>query len=805
MRKKIPILALAFVGFVWNTLFAQMYISEVNFAPSGDDIPLEFIEIRGPSSSTIADNTYILFVEGDQESSEGQAKSMFDVSGLSFGSNGYLVFVMDAHPYTTNSSATVRVADDLVLGEEGWEGEPLYTGEEDSSKEQEWESASVSILLVTADEELTELPDIDTDDDGAIDDSFDTWTIHDGISLLDDDGTEIAYASVVFKRNDLDDMIAPSDAYTYATSFNPAYAARIGESTGSTGNDWVAVGSSGSGTNGLSATSRSDDAFDNIDITDVGGASFELTEITYSGGAFVPGDVADDEDLVIASSLTTSEDFECHDLTINSGQTLTIEDAGSFKVYGALINNGTMVVESGGTLWTFSSKEHDGATFERNTTYADGRYSFVGSPVEGDADNTGSDLGPISYYFDETENYDSDDGLSQWKDASSVELVPGVGYAQAGQEQISFTGVPNDGTIEVAVTHTVATSSTSGNRGFNLLSNPYPASINGSDFFTENTSIDGSIYIWDDGGSDDGVRQTSGDYIIANSAGYVSGGSDRQLSGGTARYEGDIRSFQGFFVRLSDDSGADNSATVSFTEDMRNGGDNNDGRFFRIADESVNVKLSLASGAGHYDEVLVAFIDDATIGKDRMYDAMKLTADRSFQVYSTIEEAKYAIQGLPKEENAITDLAFDIEESLNLTLTVASIQGLSPQRTILLTDKLTGEIYDLSTTTEVNFSSEEGTYQNRFTLAYTGPDVLSAAENLLQPTYRFNGDKLTANFGQQVAIEGFAIYDISGKVLLENSEARTANELVIEYEWSGLKILKITSKELVITQKFRFD
>ena len=790
------------MGFLWSPGTAQMYISEVMYSPGGDDIPREFVEVRGTPSATIPSNTYLLFIEGDGNTDFGNTKMYFDLSGLSFGTNGYLAFLMPSSPFSAVAGANVITAGASTNG--GWAGLSEYVGSGSSGLD-EIESNSMNIILATTPTALTSRPDIDDDDDGFIDDGL-GWTIHDGITILDSDDTnEYAYTDLVFAR-DPSVVIAPSGALIYdmshfSSSGGGGYVGRIGESTGSTGNDWVyAQVNSGSGAT-FSSSSISDPAFGGNSVTEVGGSSNILNEVTYSGGSL---SVTDEDDLVIATSFTTSDDFECHDLTINSGQTLTIQDAGSFDVYGAFINNGTVIVESGGTLWTFSYKENDAATFERNTTYADGRYSFVGSPVEASSSITGSDLGPISYYHDETEDYDSDDGLSQWKNASAVELVPGVGYAQAGQELLSFTGVPNDGTIEVPVTHTVATSTTAGNRGFNLVSNPYPSSINGADFFTENTAIDGSIYLWDDGGSDDGVRQTSSDYIIANSAGYVSGGSDRILNGGTPRYQGDIRSFQGFFVRLSDDAGSDNAATVSFTEDMRNGGDNNDSRFFRTAIEFASVKLSLSTASGHYDEALVAFIDDATPQKDRLYDAMKLSSDKSFQFYSLLNGEKHAIQGLPNADVS-TDLGFDIEEGLDLTIGVQDIQGIAPGRSVLLTDKLTGQVFDLADIREINFEAEAGNFQNRFTLSYDPSAVLAIDEALVKPIFRFNGEELTIDFGRGLNVEGYAIYDISGRVLLERSEAKFTNELVIRYQWDDLKILKINSQEVSITQKFLFD
>lgn len=817
-RKLLTYFSVILVSLVSTSISAQMYISEVSFAPD-DDFNQEFIEIRGTASSTIPDDTYLLFVEGDGNTDFGNTKMHFDLSGLTFGSNGYLVIVQEGHPYTPNASATVVVApDDTGVPDTGWELEPSYTGS-GSSGATRIEDRSMNIMLVTLPDDIFVVdsgdgrPDIDEDDDGDIDDEYltgiDAWTFHDGISILDnDDAAEYAYTSTVFAQ-DLDLVVAPTGAYLYETSFGGGYVARIGESTGSTGNDWLCVGASSSTAWGLSTSSWSDEVFEDVDLIEVGGPSYVATTITYSGGALVPADVDVNEDLVITSNFSTSDDFEFHDLTVNSGITLTISDAGSMKVGGGLTNNGTIVVESGGTLWTYSSKESDPVTIERSTTYSDGRYSFVGSPVESDPSITGSDLGPISYYHDETADFDTDAGLLQWNSASAVALEPGVGYAQANQELISLTGVPNNGTIEVPVTNTVASSTTVGNRGFNLVSNPYPSAIEASDgvdeFLDVNTNIDGTIYLWDDGGSDDG-RRTNADYITANSAGYVSGGSDRILNGATPRYEGDIRSFQAFFVHVPDNGVFDVATTVTFSEDMRQTGNNNDGRFFREADEEpLNIKLAIQSkDEAFYNETLIAFREDATISKDRMYDALKFGGNVNLQLYSFIDDEKLAIQGLPIENGVSAELGFDLGESSDLVLSVKEMNGLPSDMSFFILDRVTGETFVLDETSAIEFSAEAGFDQNRFILTYDLNSVLGSLSEIDQPLYRYTNSELLVDFNKSIQIEEYIVYDVSGKIISESSVAISTQELKIPISREGINIVQIVTEEGTFIRKFLF-
>ncbi|MCR9249370.1 MAG: T9SS type A sorting domain-containing protein [bacterium] len=786
MNRNLPIvLLIVLLSLNTSSTFAQMYISEVLYGPGGTDTPHEFFEIRGTASSTIAANTYLVFIEGD-DSDPGDVNMAFDLSGLSFGTNGYLVFTMEGNSFTTTSGATEVESSDLVGT--GWQGVSEVVG-----SATEIEGLSTTILLVTSTSSISDSDDLDSDNDGEID--ITGWTIHDGIAILDDDDTnEYGYADLIYSQNAAG-TISPSGSTVLAIDFEGGYVSRIGESTGSTNNDWFCATTSTLDIN----SSSTDQAFSDESISEVGGPSYDFTAVTYNG-SFSPSTPDKTNDLTISSSLSTTDDLACHNLTINSGQTLTLQDGGSIKVYGSLTVNGTLMVESGGTLWTFDGKDADAITAERNTTYSDGRYSFVGTPVNTDASITGSDLGSISYSYNETTGYDSDDGLSRWENASSTQLEVGVGYAQAFQETITFTGVPNDGTITVdGLTHTTTGTSTSTDRGFNLLSNPYPSAIEADEFLTENTDIDGAIYLWDDDDSDV-ERGTNSDYITWNNIGDVAGPNSGRV------FQGQIRSMQGFFVRVTNSG----SASVNFLEDMRGTGDNSDGRFFRVEEEApLNLKVSLETKDGElYNETLIGLREEATVGKDRMYDAMKLRGNNNLQLYSLLEGEKYAIQGLPIYNGVSAELAFDFHHTSNdLVLKVQEISGLEDGMTFSLTDHLTGQSYDLSEISSFNIFAEYGSDVNRFSISYVSRAEFTNLQEVSSLTYQITEGVLQILSGNKHASMDYAIYDISGRVFSKFSGATFENGAfnIPIHELSGLYIIKMKfDDENPVSLKFKF-
>jgi hypothetical protein len=224
----------------------DLYINEIMVSPPGDDSPNEFIELRGTPGATIPAGTYLVQIEGDEESGEpGDVETnsdssstgtpqggVIDLGGITLGTNGFLVILTDGHPYANilNPDATV------------------ITGVTDGTLEDK----SHTFLLISAPVEPSTNDDIDSDNDGVPDGAvYNSWTILDGISLLDDDygagEFEYAYSDVVFVDQatlDSGNVLAPPTATIVGTVTEFDYFARVGNSTGSSlsndaNSDWM--------------------------------------------------------------------------------------------------------------------------------------------------------------------------------------------------------------------------------------------------------------------------------------------------------------------------------------------------------------------------------------------------------------------------------------------------------------------------------------------------------------------------------------------------------------------------------------
>ncbi|MCR9253965.1 MAG: T9SS type A sorting domain-containing protein, partial [bacterium] len=447
-----------------------------------------------------------------------------------------------------------------------------------------------------------------------------------------------------------------------------------------------------------------------------------------------------------------------NDLTINSGAIVDVNTEEALTVANTLVNNGTLSVMSGASLMVFEAGSITGIdiTFKRNTRYADGRYSFVGTPVMQDASIVGSGLGSFVYRYIEATPYGSDDGLSRWEDASSDELIPGKGYTQANQQEIVFVGMPNQGTITVDGTYTEDVNDDY--EGWMLVSNPYPASIDVSDFLSTNSNISGAIYIWDDNGSNT-QRGTNADYIVAN--GTMA--TNTTPAGGQTRYNQTMGSMQGFFVKLS---GATDTE-IEFREDMRVTG-NSDDHFFRKTEMPI-ARINLVDEKGMFKQAVIGLAEDATnTALNRTYDAQAFSASAEYGIYTVKAGRSLALNGITETWKVI-QLQVNVAEAGFYTLEV-ELEDYPSE--LFLRDNQTGEVMDLRNES-YSFHSEAGINIDRFELLANDIQVLGIEQR--EVSVYVHNDILHIHGGNQETRD-YKVFNLKGHQVLA-TRVKTADKV----------------------------
>lgn len=434
------------------------------------------------------------------------------------------------------------------------------------------------------------------------------------------------------------------------------------------------------------------------------------------------------DDVVIANVGTSpiiSGDFGVNDLEIASGAILTVNSGASLAIYGTASGTGQLSVK-------------------RNTTGNKG-YSIIGSPV------TGPTIESLSAdYF---QDYDGTDFID-----ATGSMIPGEGYFigyNLASPEVTLTGTPVSGNVTRAVT----------NGNYYLVANPYPAAISIENFLADNSSvITGSVYFWDDGGSNVGA-QRGGDYVATTGLG-VAGTSTANLgdgvngiTGSTPAENGYIPSVQGVFVQ------ATATGNVTFTPDMQviDASANSDGNHYR-ASEFQKIKLAIA-GKEVYNDILLGLGEGATLNADYGLDAEKLSGNDCISFYSLQGTTKYAIQAMPLVDfESRVKLGYMVSEEGNYEFKVQNLENFPAEISIGLFDKESERVFDLKKVTSFSFGSAAGLHEDRFEILFTKGSILGLDDQVISLSAQGSLNELTIVYPSNKK-EEIKIYTMDGKLV----------------------------------------
>jgi hypothetical protein len=268
---------------------AGPWISEILFNPPGNlDAPNEYLEIRGTPNSTVPPGTYLISVEGNTNGNPGTIQNVFDLSGRTIGGNGFLVLLQNSNSYAVHPHANVVVN----TNGPGWgSGSSSTAGHRGRVGKTDIENASITFLLLQSSLAPTPGTDIDLNNTGVPDNPiYSTWTILDGVGILDNDGLgDIAYGPINFRRN----AAALASGTIVPVGFTADYVARSGNSTAWTPSDWVAGGSLGGtapnwtlgGTANTAPTNFASRALNHLGAPNFGAPVIPGIVVTQTGGA----------------------------------------------------------------------------------------------------------------------------------------------------------------------------------------------------------------------------------------------------------------------------------------------------------------------------------------------------------------------------------------------------------------------------------------------------------------------------------------------------------------------------------------
>lgn len=477
----------------------------------------------------------------------------------------------------------------------------------------------------------------------------------------------------------------------------------------------------------------------------------------------------------VVNDPVASGPISVNEMTINSGAQLTVN--------GAVTNNSTIVVNSGGS---FIAKTSVSGNVTYNRTIGSTNWHFISSPVndqdvdafvgtEGLAAGTGNNRG-LSSYNNSTPGWT----YYQAGAAGTGNFPQGEGRALklAASGDIAFTGTMPVSNVSVSITSNV--------NGFNLIGNPYPS------FIPVNTSADAinnilsintsslvqeTLWFWNQGTSSyDQINQASASRFVAPA--------------------------QGFFVQSNGNN------TFKFTEAMQSHQTDN---FQRNTNTRPKILLSLTNGT-NTKVTDIFYIEGTTTGWDNGYDSTIFGgANHPFAIYTHLVSEgngeKLGIQSLPPDnyESMVIPLGVNATSGTSITISAASV-NLPVDLNVYLEDRTNGVYTLLDDTSEFTTTlSEDLDGIGRFFL-HTSSSALSVGDEELTSVSMYTSSKDNLRIvGIESGQARVKIYNILGNQVLNTSfTGNRVNDIRLSNFKTGVYIVQLKtrkgskSKKLVI-------
>jgi hypothetical protein len=466
-----------------------------------------------------------------------------------------------------------------------------------------------------------------------------------------------------------------------------------------------------------------------------------------------------------STGVTLNADFTIdNDLAINSGKLFTLSAAKNLEVVGAITNsagNSGFILNSDatGTASLIHSTNSVAATVKRYVSGNAEDWHFLSAPVS-DQEISGDWL-PSGTYGNNT-GYD----LYLWNESSSCwiyklnttstinwntvhsgsDFEVGRGYLYSLQESLptkEFVGNLNNGNQSISLTYSSLVDSV---KGFNLIGNPYPSSIDwkaSSGWTRTNLASSGggyNMWIWNPDANNYGV--------------YNSADIDDTGTNSASRY---IAPAQGFFVQ------ADNTGNLSMSNSVRvSEGANNWFKSVLTDINRLNVSINSDAGLGS-DEVRLNF---GCYENEK--GALKLFSQVSNapSLYIPYFSDNLSVLNLTNtDENAIVPISFIAGTSGDYTI----VCNFDSDRfdIVMLEDCKTHYIQNMKAKQTYNFSAEKSDSKNRFKLHFGASDGDFGKE--LPARIYSDGTHLIIDLSLVTNETTVTVCDIMGRILLQGN------------------------------------
>ncbi|MCP4883792.1 MAG: choice-of-anchor D domain-containing protein, partial [Flavobacteriales bacterium] len=517
-----------------------------------------------------------------------------------------------------------------------------------------------------------------------------------------------------------------------------------------------------------------------------------IGETSFDGSTWSNGDPDQTRTAIIATSFTgAANTFTACNLIINAGVDAIFDSNGatsnSIVLYGDLEVNGTLTIGDTETLVVFDNGASLGTITKIEKSTPLDNYltdmTYWASPVEGSQLSTiftGVAPDRIFDFRGGNENpvYAGTNYKYWWN--SSGAMGRGKGYAAPGSapgiQTLTFTGIPHKGAFTGGLWYSGTPDLGTANENFNMMGNPFPAAIDILKVMEDNGNVS-EIALWTHGTEidPDTGEYFDGDYVYFNSLGQSTDGVTKNISSG-----------QGFMIRSLA------FGNVTFSSSQLLVGQNT--QFYKSqsskagnSDDQIADKLWLRLKLGtEKTDILVGFMDGATDGYDKYYDAIGNLYDSGISLiekqtkfYSTIGADKFMIQELGAYGAGRTvGLGFDTKKTGWFKMSINKKQGAMNDSEIILVDTYLNIKHDLNKSDYEFEATKKGEFTDRFRLEFVNRNADLGDKELIDEglfSVVNDFDMMKVNSGKLV--NEIRVYDLLGRMIIQGTPGERSFEL----------------------------
>jgi hypothetical protein len=347
----------------------------------------------------------------------------------------------------------------------------------------------------------------------------------------------------------------------------------------------------------------------------------------------------------------------------------------------------------------------------------------------------------------------------EWNPSFDNNFVSGKGYLAAYQNTSTkvFSGDLISGDISI---NNLSNNTSTANHGWNLLGNPFASALewnNGAAWSLNNVAATAKVW-----------NEASASYFDITPNGI-------------------IPAMNGFMVQVtgSNSAGSITIPASSRVHSSQSWYKNSDNEIALIARDLQNHTAQ---------KCLIKVNESATEGFDNEFDAHFL-AGFAPKLYTIQGNDLLSTNTLPAiSESSTIALGFEKNEASEFSLELNQTQ----QQVVILTDKKTGIVTDLSNTAMYNFTSEDGDATDRFTLSFRNAN---AVNELTSASFSVYAGKGYLNILSEQPLNGkVTITDMTGRSII--GKALTSDTFTsIPVSQPGVYIVNIRSTEGTVNQK----